>query len=215
MPRPKTHYTFTCAEHSEYGVNGWVLANMPAFEPLSGMGTAHDILEHWPNDDSTTGELLALGASMYVRGSDYFAMKDRAFTSPAYQCHGEIANLLYKIDQSEWVPLKPCQYSMRCGDIQHELDSLPELIHRYCIEDISDEYLPTDQDMNNVLGWLAEGYRRAQKRYKGIDHWDLLQTFMEIERKADNLLNVAILDETLHVILKWVSCKPQLRIYTE
>jgi len=62
-------YRFAVAEHAEFGGLGLVPKWYPTGDPLGGMAAAHDILEHFPNDDgSTEGELQALGAAIWVRG---------------------------------------------------------------------------------------------------------------------------------------------------
>ena len=65
--RAKT-WVFECAEHSDFGTNGWKLKGQTNADPLQGMAVAHDILEHAPNGDmGVEDEMIALGASLYVR----------------------------------------------------------------------------------------------------------------------------------------------------
>lgn len=58
---------FEAAEHEEFGSFGFRTKGRADFDPL--MAVAHDVLEHFPDDDQTLGgECQALGASLWIRG---------------------------------------------------------------------------------------------------------------------------------------------------
>ena len=182
---------------------------MPAFEPLGGMAVAHDVLEHWPNDDSTTGELLAFGAMLWVRGEDYFALSKSYNTNPFYHMKHELAKLLLKISRGEFVPLRhaPCQYRTNDYDIQKGIEELIlEISIILRILEIPNENpatILTPETVGNVKSWLARGYNRAQRRYASVGRHELLDTFCFIEEQADKALRYATADATqLHVSIK-------------
>ncbi len=214
----KRQAIFDCKEHQEYGGLGWVLQNMPAFDPLPGMAVAHDMLEHIPDDDSTTGELMALGAFLYVRGEEYFQQKRRGMgtTSPAENCHGEIGDLLIKIHYKEWVPLQATRHTLRGlpGDIQDEIKKTVRLVRRY-LKTERDDYTMTAEDSRAILGWMAEGYRQAAKRYSDLPRYELLDLFCRIEAAADKALKQAEEGTTrLHVHVDTTSGRAELNVYT-
>jgi len=62
---------FRFERHEEYGTIGLKPLWMPSeqADPLTGMGAAHDVLEHGPNDRV---EWQGLGGSIYVRGEAYY-----------------------------------------------------------------------------------------------------------------------------------------------
>ena len=65
--------TFIIEEHEEYQTKGARPIDTPHADPLGGMSVAHDMLEHFHNDQgSVYEELMALGASYYVRGETGF-----------------------------------------------------------------------------------------------------------------------------------------------
>jgi len=65
MPITKT---FVIEEHEEFGGLGLRPVDVPHADPLGGMATAHDMLEHFPGDDGgVEAELMALGATIFVR----------------------------------------------------------------------------------------------------------------------------------------------------
>lgn len=215
-------YKFICKEHEDHGTLGWVLANMPAFDPLQGMAVAHDILEHWPNDDSTTGELLALGASIHVRNTQYSTRRREEFARryggrgiiteetvrPSFNGAGEVAELLYKIACGQWQPLRdyPTKF-VRRGLSEFAFEECVHyvrLVRRELYERGDDDTVRlTQRDARNVLCWLATGYQRAVRRYKGISEYELIATFEAIENAADKALKDAEENDELHVSLMW------------
>src|SRR5215510_9381522 len=62
---------FKVENHPEYGTLGlapqWMQGEQD--DPLTGMGVAHDVLEHGPNDEV---EWQGLGGSVHVRGKSYY-----------------------------------------------------------------------------------------------------------------------------------------------
>lgn len=199
-------YKFVCAVHEDFGEKGWKLKNMPAFDPLGGMAVAHDVLEHLPNDDSTSGEIMALGAMMYVRGHEYFHAKGSRDTRPSYHFSGELADLLLKVHSGEWVPLSEVRHVRTHEDVQEEIDNGIALVRKYLREEKEEEGYKLDTKTENIVrGLLAYGYRRAVRRYKNVSRWDLLEAFVNIEKRADDELKWAEEGEgyELNVRLRW------------
>lgn len=201
----KTRFKFTCAEHSEYGSLGWRIANMPAFDPLGGMGVAHDILEHWPNDDSTTGELQALGASMVVRDFEqYYAERGQLEPSPGRNFSIEVADLIIKIRNGEWVPLRPIAKLPAVEErAKAEIQACIEHVKEYYISDRDGDFILTLEEEFAIRAWLATGFNRALRRYKDTDRYNLLRAFQHIERKADKALEHAYEGAEMTVRVMW------------
>ena len=202
-------YTFICTEHEEYGSIGWKPSNMPAFDPLMGMGIAHDILEHMPKDDSTTGELMALGASMHIRGNEYYVRKGRINPNPSYQMHGEIAELLYKVSTGEWADVQPVNIpSCKINDkwITFLINDTVALVEHYLRHE-SETFNDVQHDMpdweDKVSHWLAFGYKNALRRYKNVTQDELLNTFNFIETYADKAIRTAYEGQILDINLTW------------
>lgn len=72
-------FEFVVEEHKEYGMTGLRPKWMPDGDPLTGMATAHDCLEHVPEScrvGFAPGEFMALGAAVWIRaGGGYWANK--------------------------------------------------------------------------------------------------------------------------------------------
>lgn len=196
---------------------------MPAFDPLSGMAVAHDVLEHWPNDDSTTGELLALGAILHVRGSDYYANKGSYNTAPSYHFSGKLGDLLLKIQWGEWVSLRdfPRHHAATTDEwARKEIAQAIKLAKKYIRQEYNRQYEPpSEATWKTAQYWLTEGYNKARRRYRNVE--SLLETFIEIEEKADKALKFAESGITeLVVKLSWERGiisdirSPNLQVYT-
>jgi len=210
----KTQWNFVCEEHADYSTTGWRLTNMPAFDPLPGMAVAHDILEHWPDDDSTTGELLALGAMIYVRGEDYYAHKGQSTISPGENCAGEIGDLLLKIESGEWVDLRETTGQRTCTKDEFARAEIATAIAqaKKHIREEREGTMPDSATWRTVRYWLTKGFNLARLRYRGIDRWELQRTFTEIESAADRELKSASIGDVLSVRLSWRNGEPKLSV---
>lgn len=190
---------FTYAEHEEYGGYGWKPLNMPMFDPLQGMGVAHDILEHRPRStDSLADEIQAFGAMQHVRGSKYLRDKGRYIKSQAENSSYEIVDLLIKAHMGYIPGLTDIKDVPSCPDIFDELVILDIAIWNQLRETLSEEGeevkpldVWTDSTRARLHQWYRRGYLGAKRRYRGIDKYDLLQAFQSIEAKANKLLKHA------------------------
>jgi hypothetical protein len=186
-------WKFVRKEHEDYGEDGWLLVGAPStYQPLQGMGVAHDILEHFPNDSgSVEDELLALGAALYVRGEGgYWENWTRSMVSAGHHVASDVFNEL----------------GMRYEGIENGIKSpgKTKLLERHVEEWIMQvtQYVRKEgrdykyfniwglkDYQEKVPGWLRRGYRKAQKRYeKKTSPSDLSYIFHLIEQGADRLL---------------------------
>ena len=185
-------YEFKVAEWDVTGEAGlcptWMGPN--AF-PLDGTAAAHDILEHGPEDDgSPEAEFMAIGALFYVRGYDYFAMKNRHNPDPAWQAHGELwEQYRYITERGDSYTLRDPGRTTAC-DEEDTIDRMisegvtmcrGESSHDVDDAEAMDRWL-SDQNLKRMRGWMRKGYRRAVKRYHSRIH--ALDLFLLIEREA-------------------------------
>lgn len=62
------HRIFEWREDQELGGYGWIMKGQPTFNASTGLGIAHDTLEHFANRyGSIADEMLAFGAILRVR----------------------------------------------------------------------------------------------------------------------------------------------------
>lgn len=184
-------YTFVRRHNEEYGTDGWLLKGAPiSYDPIGGMGVAHDILEHRLNDTgSVEDELLALGASFYVRGrGGYWNDTPK---SPGFHVSSVISfDLGMKYEGVQLLsppgksrPLDNNDYDdVNCWISEALLSAARDLKE----QEVRDK--DTRQFVSYAEGWLRQGFRRAQRRYREICPESLTYMFKKIEQTADRLL---------------------------
>lgn len=185
-------FNFTAGVHARKGSKGWAPDWYPSADPLPGEFCAHDILEHFPNDKGDiAGELLAIGAKLYIRGdggyiSDFAA--DESYT---------IAELIGKdiADGNPW-PTKAPKNKPSALDARAELTirrTVREAFRKAREEHGPAAYHLTGEDSFAVtVALLRQGYRLARKRYWRHDAQSLTRVFREIEHAANDRLAWAI-----------------------
>lgn len=186
--RAKT-YAFECQPHEEYGSNGWKLIGNPNADPLSGMAVAHDVLEHPPNGDmGVEDELMALGASIYVR----------VFTRNMHSLGANVGSDLPDIMRHVWYEGMTLRDPGRttATAIESEIDDALEVVRK---ETEYDADLRSNWDAETearIRGWMRKGYRAAIRRWAGVNTRSL---FDEIETDADRHLKHAEIGDKLYI----------------
>lgn len=191
-------FLFDVAEHEEYGYIGLRMAGKPHFDPIQGMGAAHDMLEHFRDDPGTlSGELEALGASLFVRGELYYADKGRWVREPWQNIAGEFPmQVRYCEDRNE--------YGIRDGGNHKRLDDewaenqirktvreAFRLVRSECDHDEIPLWLTRWEQRRYLMGWMRRGFRRARRRYAKAKDGMVTYTFQNIERAVDQYLKGA------------------------
>lgn len=93
---------FTVKRHEEHGHIGLAPQWMPQGlnDPLTGMASAHDMLEHGMHDVT---ELQGLGGAVYVRGlTDYWSRKGN-LNHPAVHIASDFLEI-FTVSEGEWLP---------------------------------------------------------------------------------------------------------------
>lgn len=196
-------YVFVVERHEEYGELGFKPKWMPVADPLGGMAVAHDILEHIKNDDgSTEHELLALGSSMWIRGDGcYYDAKGLACNDEAKYI-GYAFPELFRIHEQEHGGGHIRFFRNVYGDLRERCE---RVVHEGNKRLREDEMEPLGtQDQRMARNWLAEGYRRARRRFyeqRGLDACTVAHYFLQIEKEADGLLGQAEegMELTVHI----------------
>lgn len=179
-------------QHEEFGVLGlWPIGRYWADPCTSGMTLAHDMLEHFPRDDGTVeGELMALGAALYVRdGDSYFSSKgNRSGYEKNIGGDAYILNTFLKEAGRRLLQPLPNDRPLRDPDIERQLAGTAAEMRRVLLaEGLDAEWA----DGPSALNWLRRGYRRAAKRYHGIASFWMMCAFSILEKKADYIIRYA------------------------
>lgn len=187
---------FRIAEHPDYGGLGLAPTWMAGAQsdPLSGMGVAHDILEHGPND---AVEWQGLGGSLYVRGlTGYFSRPGGVGNPSAVQnISGEFHNL-FQLWEGQPIPqphkTRPLPYDaeslLQAIIAEGKASTLAEC--SYSGEEAmrqAEQWLSPNQ-LAKMAGWMRMGYRACIDRWRPIDPYTLCETFIAIETAVDAFL---------------------------
>lgn len=189
--------TFVVQMHEEYGELGLKMIGRDWADPFGALAAVHDMMEHFPSDDgSVEHELMALGASLYVRDeSSYYYQKNLRETHPAYHISSDM------IEQSNYMHywgrtcLKNPGKTLPLRD--EGIEGILQKMYKRTQELLKEEFWEQEQmykwttDKEVFLGWFRRGYRRAQRRYKGISPSWLLASFLEGERQLEGFMKHA------------------------
>lgn len=191
-------YKFTVKEHEEYGTLGFAPQWYPNGYPLSGMGVAHDILEHFPNDEGEAeGEFMALGASYRIRGETGYFQRNGNVNSPARHLSSDFPMIFDVTEQQRGsTRIKPCPRKAR---VEPEVLEVFKEIMAYAKEELVEqerEDVLHEEDEQHIINWMALGYVKAGQRYSWkkcrFDFHSLAhQLFQSIEEQANRLLKCA------------------------
>lgn len=176
-------YKFTVAEHADYGTLGFKPSWYPAGDPLGGMAVAHDILEHFPKDDgSAEGEYQALGAALWIRGESGYFQRQGNVNSPEVHLASDFP-MIWRIQ----CYVKECPL-VKDSKLMEQCRGIVRLGVKNIQEESSDT-TPSSIAQENMARWIAKGYKRAEKRYKGTSSYTVAyRLFQAIEEASDKAL---------------------------
>lgn len=174
-------YTFVKKENRDYGYPGLILENAPdTYYPLSGMGVAHDVMEHhWNDDGSVRDEIMALGAALYVRGEEYW--NGRFFSNPGDQISPDLIDLFHSWLGGDYLP-HPGRTLKLPDDEEGWIEKACENVAK---ELDCEEASEVKEFVEKARGWLRKGFRQAALRYRNAKKFELPYIFMQIEKAAD------------------------------
>jgi len=198
-----TTYEFTVKEHEEFGGLGFAPSWYPNGDPLGGMGVAHDILEHFPNDDGgAEGEFMALGCSYRLRGETGYMQRNGNVNRPEVHLASDFEMIFQAIEEMNGhTRIKPCPHTVDLDD--EVIDAFREIV-RLAKKNFRDNEWPNPidpRDEKSIVAWMAYGYHKAGVRYEGHEFYDLAyRLFNTIEERADVLLKGA--EEGMKLIVR-------------
>lgn len=189
--------TFTYAEHKEYGHWGWLDKSKPHFEPITGIGVIHDVVEHFPGGDGgIEDELQAFGAMWLIRGQNGLFLNGLGM--PAYNTGSQIVgNSFDDIYRASYEgSCRTCPYRHRNVEHRDDWNQIRHLARRSILAEFSDDFGDgehqhhTEADLDDMLDlwgpWFIHGMHRCEQRYKGLDlysiGWHMNQAGKELDR---------------------------------
>lgn len=152
----------------------------PNFDPFeSGLGVAHDILEHYSDPTGGTnvsGEIWALGHALFVR--KFYQLRNGIEDGIALDITSLFEETLRGEYGSEFV-------SCNCAPPSHWMDEVFLGIMRKAFESIvtdgeAEEKL-TVKNLKACIDWFRVGYTAAEERYGEGNTLSALSLFVELE----------------------------------
>ena len=193
-------YSFDHKEWDEVGGMGWLIHGAPKqFNPVSGMGVAHDILEHHKDDTGELhNELMAFGAMYRVRGeTGYWCRKQGYNTDPVFHMSNGILTIFDDacVRSEDPEVLRPFVGQVSTGNCNtdEELRHIAKEGARRVAEEYNDEdaygFKLNSKDIQDTANWMIAGYCKNAERFKDVSTYALCDTFVQIEEQSDQLLN--------------------------
>src|SRR5690606_15961099 len=189
MKRKNPTRKLVYGEDPEYGGIGLRPAEHPEFNYLQGMSVAHDLLEHFPSDKGTLAdEFMALGASLYVRGHDYYAAKGRSDANAESNIAADLINMFnyWQSGQFPEGPLFSAPKTKRIPEEDFDKKRYLDEAYKYIGSDIEEENESEYKKfVKATIPWLEKGYWKAATRYRKINRSFLPEFFIHIENTID------------------------------
>lgn len=199
---------FTFCDTHPSGIEGWQIAGAPeCFEPSSGLGVAHDAMEHFDLDGTLESELLAFGAALYIRGDDmanYWAETGRRETRFSENMSHDLAYFLLERDMDVAPTRSPHLWEEGDEDRLQQLAERTLAVMHSEVLSMQDEPLDVDraqEALRLTLHWMRRGYRKAAQRWRYLTRAEVLAMFISVEQEATRYLKDAEAGDELIVRL--------------
>lgn len=185
-------FSLQVQEHPEYGELGVVSPQLQDhFDPASGMGLAHDILEHvYPHGNPYVDEFLAIGAFIHVRVEQGFHNRVFNWGSLGY----EVQNLLQSHYWQDGDLIPHCNGVFEEDHYREEIEGQVEKgLKLFAEEEEVDQDL-ISYDTSQIANWILLGYEKAVRHYseQKVDVYTLChEVFKQIQAQVGQWLKGA------------------------
>lgn len=179
---------------------GWVLDRKPYFDPSSGLGVAHDVLEEAPHGgEQPHDECMAMGAFIWGRG-ELWTHNNKWVTVP--QSVASVLDMAFShvYDESGYhfvaAPrTRPLSDYVFCERVESDIRASAEYFVTSTIasklsagelnEEHAEELLGCRDD---IAHWMRIGARKARARfYPYLDGYDVAALFERLQNEVDKL----------------------------
>lgn len=214
---------FVWGEDKEFGGEGWIPEGMPDFNAGVGMTMAHDVLEHFSADDaSIEAEFMAFGSTLYIRAEgSYWANTNSYIVDPAHHMSSDatrfIMDTLYR-GQCIRSPGRTITLETVDG---YESELVIKAFRENCLQQFRNGYDTQEryehrrgfrQALENAIGWMRRGYRKARRRWMPHSPYEMTSFFIQTEKQLDKLANHGEYGDTLVVTVDPKKLKVNTRI---
>jgi hypothetical protein len=216
-------FTFKRGTDPVTGKPGWQVQEIPGFHPVPSLMVPHDLIEHEPGSASTPEEeFKAIGTALYLRGETGFFPTNGLGNFTDAMIAGAIEPLFFHVLNGN-APTSPYQSvrsaSQPLPNVQSELTLIR--FAAKAVEDLLAKYGndPTkvatiESSMAYFIGWVRIGYRRAVKRFQGVDRKRLGASYAQLWKLADTYLGIAQDGDVLTVTWKPEQYEAAVQLHT-
>ncbi len=189
-------YPLMIERHPEYDNIGFKLIGREWADPVEGLGLAHDVLEHARKDTGTIEEeFSALGASLYVRDLDdaYHQLNPMGNNDVVENLKSEFYFQTQYWDEAGYTQLAKHrgQKLKDHPEVEEILEKIARKVPAFVYNEIGGHHpLGSREQISRAITWMRQGFRRAKSQYKGIRQYNLTHAFVQIAKKADDLLRM-------------------------
>jgi len=197
---------FELGENEDTGDWGFKPVGDNHADPLPGLGTAHDLTEHFHTSDfGCHDEIMAFGATYLLRWRDHTQHQRQKFRG-RYESFGEfVADELWEVLEHHAkgglaLP-DPPRFKYPEGDWEWDdakiaFGSVGRAILEYGSSDMEmgeghPDWTKYKTAASKIEGWLVQGMRRAKRRYADcVDLYSLHETvFLPVRQWVDSVLS--------------------------
>ena len=190
------HRNFTFSYNENRDFFGLKADWMPNADPISGLGCAHDMLEHFPTQTSALeGECEAIGAMLHLRlENDWMGGRGRRRSEHWEVIAAELSACLmdavhYELDlpkRLRSMPLAPQAEASVQGGVMDAFRMARSEVGDFAA---GQAILATPGLDEALAGWVRRGYRRAVRRFAQVNTYSVSDyLFPKVEKTLDMLM---------------------------
>jgi len=164
---------------SDSGAQGWRLKALPDFDPVSGFGLAHDVIEHFDQSGTIEEEGRAFGAILWGRhNGGWWQDGFSHYPEFGYQTGNECGEFVARAGYVEPVRV----HRLDDEDTEAQIAEMVRRAQRWQGSNtvLTDAFV---RDVRSFANWVRIGYRKAERRWGR--HMDCYQ-FCDLFRKIEN-----------------------------
>ena len=188
-------FTFVKKRNELLGEFGWKPKEIPNFDPVLPNMVLHDIWEHSPGSPATPiEEFQAIGTAMLIRFEGGFFNSIGARPSDALA--RAFGMLYYHAQVLADRPTTPCPNIPAAHTPIENTDTEMEMVRAVgkAVDYIHGSNVYTnrlkqiDESLKHALPWMRVGYRKAQRRFAGLDYRRLSDVYFKTSEKLKELI---------------------------
>ncbi len=179
----------------DYGGEGFRPSDRPDFNYLDGRVVAHDLLEHLTDDETLAGEMQALGASVYVRGVEFFVEEGQMDPSIEENIASDMLVFFQDWESGKTAPGKMFHKINAKSTEEFDegvfLDRCRLLAKAEFGQWTHDEYVQDEDSKKRAkefrkfcvaaLPWIRKGFWAAEKKYGKYGRRAMLDMYIKIQ----------------------------------